>query len=304
MDGRFLTTGSLTHTSAQTGVEFHSYPFDGDLPDCGGEPQPVTGEVRVEKTDAETGNPLAGAEFELWQETNGTPGLQTGGADPDTRVGDTCTTGTDGLCARTVETGTYYWRETAAPDGYDLPDPNIFGPLVLTQANSDDGVQVTAVNLRTEEPDTEGTLTIKKTDAQNGKPLAGAVFELWKETNGTPGLQTSGTVPDTRVGQRCSTDARGDCTFDDLPLGEYYVREVAVPDGYRLPDDPASGPHELTEDNAEDGITVRLGNSRCEPGHHGYGADGYGHSGGYGDSGTGCGAPDGDSDSGKEYGDK
>ncbi|WP_432054722.1 choice-of-anchor A family protein [Streptomyces sp. bgisy022] len=105
MNGRFFTTGSLTHTSAQTGVEFHSYPFDGDLPDCDGD-EPVTGEVRIEKTDATTGDPLPGAVFELWEETNGTAGLQTSGADPDTRLGDTCTTGPDGVCARTVEPGT------------------------------------------------------------------------------------------------------------------------------------------------------------------------------------------------------
>src|SRR5690606_11066132 len=55
MNGRFFTTGSLTHTSAQTGVEFHAYPFDGDLPDCNGD-EPVTGEVRLDKTDSATGD--------------------------------------------------------------------------------------------------------------------------------------------------------------------------------------------------------------------------------------------------------
>ncbi|MBD0709839.1 MULTISPECIES: choice-of-anchor A family protein [unclassified Streptomyces] len=39
MNGRFFTTGNLTHTSAPGGggggQEFHAYPFNGDLPDCG-----------------------------------------------------------------------------------------------------------------------------------------------------------------------------------------------------------------------------------------------------------------------------
>ncbi|WP_246095467.1 choice-of-anchor A family protein, partial [Streptomyces roseicoloratus] len=89
MNGRFFTTGSLTHTSAATGgggQEFHAYPFNGDLPDCGGT-TPVTGEVRVLKTDAETGSVLSDATFRLWRESNGTDGLQTGGANPDTVVG-------------------------------------------------------------------------------------------------------------------------------------------------------------------------------------------------------------------------
>ncbi|MBK3526878.1 SpaA isopeptide-forming pilin-related protein, partial [Streptomyces sp. MBT70] len=60
------------------------------------EPQPTTGEVRVNKIDAQTGRPLADAVFQLWKETNNTPGLQTGGANPDTQVGGTCTTGTAG----------------------------------------------------------------------------------------------------------------------------------------------------------------------------------------------------------------
>ncbi|MFJ3813911.1 choice-of-anchor A family protein [Streptomyces sp. NPDC090056] len=37
MNGRFFTTGNLTHTSAASGgggQEFHAYPFNGDLPSC------------------------------------------------------------------------------------------------------------------------------------------------------------------------------------------------------------------------------------------------------------------------------
>lgn len=41
MNGRFFTTGSLVHTSEATGgggQEFHAYPFNGDLPECGSTP--------------------------------------------------------------------------------------------------------------------------------------------------------------------------------------------------------------------------------------------------------------------------
>ncbi|MFC9389038.1 choice-of-anchor A family protein [Streptomyces venezuelae] len=45
MNGRFFTTGNLTHASETTGgggQEIHAYPFNGDLPACGGnEPTPT-----------------------------------------------------------------------------------------------------------------------------------------------------------------------------------------------------------------------------------------------------------------------
>ncbi|MYW11066.1 hypothetical protein GT034_22345, partial [Streptomyces sp. SID2563] len=110
---------TLTEANAEDGVQAEAVNTKTPVP-------PVTGEVRVHKTDAETGDPLAGADFELWRETNNTPGLQTIGINPDTHVSD-CTTPANGVCTATTIPGTYYWRETAAPDGYDLPDPNVFG---------------------------------------------------------------------------------------------------------------------------------------------------------------------------------
>lgn len=41
MNGRFFTTGNLVHSSEATGgggQEFHAYPFNGDLPECGSTP--------------------------------------------------------------------------------------------------------------------------------------------------------------------------------------------------------------------------------------------------------------------------
>ncbi|MER8195600.1 choice-of-anchor A family protein [Streptomyces microflavus] len=263
VNGRFFTTGSLTHTSAATGgggQEFHAYPFNGDLPDCT-TPPPVTGAVEVLKTDSETGAALPGASFQLWEETNGTPGLQTGGGDPDTSVGASCTTDAEGACSRTVETGTYYWQETAAPDGYDLPDPAVFGPLVLTEENASAGVSVTAANTRTPIDPTTGVVKVLKTDSETGAALPGASFQLWEETNGTPGLQTGGGDPDTSVGASCTTDAEGACSRT-VETGTYYWQETAAPDGYDLPDPAVFGPLVLTEENASAGVSVTATNTR------------------------------------------
>ncbi|MEU0687125.1 SpaA isopeptide-forming pilin-related protein [Streptomyces uncialis] len=228
---------------------------------------PATGAVTVVKKDSDTGANLAGAVFQLWEETNGIPGLQTTGGNPDTQVGGSCTTGADGRCSRTVETGTYYWRETQAPAGYDLPADPVFGPLNLTPENAGQGVTVTAGNSRT--PAEESVIKVEKTDAKNGRPLAGAVFELWEETNGVPGLQTrpsGSTPPDTRTGPGCATDRAGLCVFDELPTGTYYVRETDVPEGYVLPDNPVRGPIVITPEDAGETVTVKIANKRGEPG--------------------------------------
>ncbi|MFE3068567.1 SpaA isopeptide-forming pilin-related protein [Streptomyces sp. NPDC059247] len=262
VNGRFFTTGSLTHTSSASGgggQEFHAYPFNGDLPDCG-TPVPTTGDVKVVKTDSATGDPLAGATFQLWHETNGVTGLQTSGANPDTTVGTPCVTGADGVCGRTVETGTYYWQETAAPAGYDLPSPAVFGPLVLTTANASDGVSVTAANTHTPLP-TTGVVKVVKTDSATGDPLAGATFQLWEETNDVPGLQTTGANPDTTVGAPCVTGADGVCSRT-LETGTYYWQETAAPAGYDLPSPAVFGPLVLTTANASDGVSVTASNSR------------------------------------------
>jgi hypothetical protein len=63
--------------------------------------------------------------------------------------------------------------------------------------------------------------------------LSGATFEIWKETNNTAGLQTSGATPDTNVTSG-STGSDGTKCFDGLLFGGYYARETAAPAGYAI----------------------------------------------------------------------
>ena len=268
VNGRFFSTGSITHQSSASGgggQEFHAYPFDGDLPACG-TPVPVEGELRVLKKDAESGAVLAGAVFQLWRETNGVNGLQTGGARPDERVGTPCTTDAKGLCGGTGVVGdSYYWQETKAPAGYDLPKPHVFGPYELMESNRVDGITATVRDKKTVAPEVTGRIQVRKVDARTGRGLAHAVVELWQENGRKPGLQTSGPDRDRAIGAGCATDARGSCAFDGLKLGAYYVRETEAPEGYRLPDNPVSGPHTLTKANAAKGLTVRMTNEAEKP---------------------------------------
>ncbi|MBD0694501.1 SpaA isopeptide-forming pilin-related protein [Streptomyces sp. CBMA123] len=233
LNGRFFTTGSLLHNSGSgmTGTEFHAYPFNGDLPDCGNPPAP-TASTSVTKVDSAGSQPLAGATFQLWRETNGVAGLQTTGTTPDTKVGAPCTTGADGVCsAGDLPLGTYYWQETAAPPGYDLPSPPVTTVVLDTNGQN---VPVTVADTKSPVVETAST-SVTKVDAAGSQPLAGAVFQLWRETNGVPGLQTTGANPDTAVGSPCTTPASGVCSATGLPLGTYYWQETAAPPGYDLP---------------------------------------------------------------------
>ncbi|MFD3541294.1 choice-of-anchor A family protein [Streptomyces sp. NPDC058662] len=260
INGRFFTTGSVTHTSAASGgggQEFHAYPFNGDLPECGG-PAPVTGSVSVLKRDAATGAALPGARFELWRETNGTPGLQPTAPNADTPVTE-CTTPASGVCTRTTELGTYYWRETQPPLGYDLPDRTVH-ELTLTAENAAAGVRAVADNRRTPEPSDGARVELRKTDAATGLPLAGAEFELWRESNGTAGLQTAAPGGDTRLDGVCVTGPTGTCTVE-LPVGQtYYWRETAAPAGYEPPADPVTR-FDLDRGDVADGILVPVANT-------------------------------------------
>ncbi|MFI6638760.1 collagen binding domain-containing protein [Streptomyces sp. NPDC050504] len=227
-------------------------------------PQQVTGKARVLKVDAKTAKALPGGVFQLWHETNGKDGLQTSGT-PDAKVGAACTTDSKGVCSRDgLVLGTYYWQETKAPAGYALPKPNVFGPLEVTRANAEAGVTVTVANQAVPPRPKLGRITLVKKDAKTGRPLPGAVFELWQETNGRKGLQTSGSKPDRRTGPGCATNSRGTCTYQKLPLGSYYLRETGVPEGYVLPRNPVSGPHAVTAKNADRGVKVVRTNKRGE----------------------------------------
>ncbi|WP_254897556.1 SpaA isopeptide-forming pilin-related protein [Kitasatospora sp. NA04385] len=253
LNGRFFSTGTLNHTSGGsggTGTEIHAYPFNGDLPECG-TPTP-TGSTSVTKVDSDTAQPLAGAVFQLWRESNGVTGLQTEGANPDTAVGTPCTTPANGQCSATsLPLGTYYWQETAAPPGYDLPTQPVSTVVLNTDGQN---VPVTVQDSRT--PAATGSTSVTKVDSDTAQPLAGGVFQLWRESNGVAGLQTEGANPDTAVGTPCTTPANGQCSATSLPLGTYYWQETAAPPGYDLPT-PAVTQVDLTTDGQNVPVTVQ-----------------------------------------------
>lgn len=144
--------------------------------------------------------------------------------------------------------GTYYVRETKAPDGYNL-DKGYYKVVV-----SDDTTVTSYISNEVEPGSTGGALTIinrmlntntplisfklRKVNSETKQPLAGAVFELYK--NGVPTGITQVTNQDGMVWfKRISVSADPDTT-------KYTIVEVGSPTGY-----------------VDKGLVITLGNNRA-----------------------------------------
>ncbi len=182
--------------------------------------QPKTSTLTVKKVDATTSGVLAGAVFTL------------------TGSGQSCTTGTDGLCSISgLAPGTYTWHETTAPTGYTAAADS--ADIQITAATA--GSTFAATVVRDAQALTD--LSVQKVDASDSsKTLAGATFNLVT-------ADTAATV----VGS-CTTAPAGICTVSSLPFGSYRWVETGAPAGYDLPANPNSAQIDITAANA--GTTI------------------------------------------------
>lgn len=96
------------------------------------------------------------------------------------------------------------------------------------------------------------SVTVLTTDAKTGSPLGSTVVQLWRDVNGKKTL----------VGD-CSTASNGKCSFGGLPPGTYYAVVKDVPEGYDMPDHPATKLYQLTVKN--DGLVIRIPIERGGP---------------------------------------
>ena len=162
------------------------------------------GAIRLLKTDAKTGDPLAGATFAIYRvEEDGTVAEE---------PSDTQVSGADGIVSfENLTVGDYAIRETNAPTGWLVSTDTISAKV------SADGQVVDAGRVNNER--IRADIIAHKVDSQTHAGLAGATFALERE------------------GQQIATatsDADGLVTFKDVEYGTYTIREERAPRGYAL----------------------------------------------------------------------
>ena len=238
------------------------------------------GKIRVKKTDAETGNGLSGAEFEIRAKEDIVTPDGTVKAKAGTVV-DTITTSDKGTAeTKKLYLGKYEVQETKAPEGYLLNTQKY--PVELIYADQETEIVYGDVTV----PDeiAKGKIRITKTDKETNKPIpSGAEFTVTAaEDITTP----DGTVRAEKgtVVATLTTDDKGKAETDKLYLGKYVIKETKAPEGYLLnpkefevtlaykdqtteivygdvtvPDQPAKGKIQITKTDAETNKPIPLG---------------------------------------------
>ena len=167
--------------------------------------QPIMGQIRIEKSDALTGEMLAGAEFTITRNT----GLPSHKGSNDGEVVAVMTTDADGVAVSPLLTwGTYTVVETKIPEHYE----NQPFEAVVTINEHEQIYTIEAEN----EP-TMGYIRVVKTNSLDQMPIAGVQFDIYQ---------------DGEVVASMTTDEKGVAVSAALPKGEYTVREYETPVGY------------------------------------------------------------------------
>lgn len=175
--------------------------------------QPKKGEARLVKVIKGTNTGLAGAKFDLYMQGNDTPIMTDLISDSDGYV-----------TVQDLNWGSYYFKETAAPDGYAF---NVDKKYAFT-VNAENVSDLIVLNENAENELILGKAKLVKYDADTKEVLAGAIFDLYNADTQQP-------VVGYEAGIR--SDANGVIeTNKDLPAGSYYFMERTAPTGYLLDD--------------------------------------------------------------------
>ena len=138
------------------------------------------------------------------------------------------TTGEDGKAvAENLPLGSYYVVEKTAPEGFVLNHDR--SDVAFVYADQDTPVIEQKVTVGDERQ--KVAIQVEKQDAENGATVEGAVFGIYNKED----IKADGKVivkADTLLQEMTSDkDGLATCTLD-LPLGQYYVKELKAPAGF------------------------------------------------------------------------
>lgn len=184
---------------------------------------PLSGLV-IKKADMHDGTPLAEAKFQV-KYLSGISG--TGG----TVIGEYTTSANGTIVLNRLKAGTYVVEEIQAPAGYEITEP---AKTVYLSGEEQTVISIEFADKKI------GAGEIIKIDAETGKRLKGAEFEIRK---------MNGEI----IGQ-FTTDENGVIHLDDLRDGRYQATETKAPKGYILD----TAPHNFeVKDGKTASITVK-----------------------------------------------
>lgn len=200
--------------------------------------------VQLRKTDASTGNLVAGAQYQVYTNSSCTSKATT--TDGSNAVLTSTANSSQPSNTLTMKPGTYYVKEIYAPTGYGI-DPTVY--TVRAENNATAIIDASDITISYGE--------VKKVDAEDpSKVLAGAVYDVYSEyTEGVSPSDSGSSTPGSGDGEdREDENYKGTTYAYDAVTGEravirttstgsnkvtltpgkYYLKEVTPPSGYEL----------------------------------------------------------------------
>ena len=196
------------HYEAPTFVTTVNLFTDGETEFIHVENEPTKGAIKITKTDALDGTPIAGVQFDIYYNDEFGSGLAA-----------TMTTDENGVATSPpLRKGKYLVQEHDNPTGYT----NELVSLDCIVA-SDETTNLSATNCPV-----QGQIEIRKTDELTGEALAGAVFTITR----IEGLPSHNGNDCGEVVETLTSDANGYAASSLLTWGTYRVEETTVPEHY------------------------------------------------------------------------
>ncbi len=183
------------------------------------------GRIKLTKTDAETSEKIAGAEFTVTAAEDivtpeGTVRLKKG------ETADVFTTGKDGTGeSKELFLGRYTVQESKALQGYIL-DKTVYGIELTYQDEYTPVVEIDLGEIRNKPT----TIVLNKVKEGTDLALEGAAFQIWNA-----GVSDD-IDPEMSVREIYTTDENGQIKLQYLSPGTYQIQEVQAPPGYVLND--------------------------------------------------------------------